>query len=127
MIAVPLSDFLHKECKEWLSQLDLFYRELSLFQNHLKDVTDRNSGEEVMRQVEHFQNRFIIEKENLDTLKHDVSVHDQAMAREIQSGSILEDRDYTGDQFDLRHRVYMQEKLFREMKHEFYNFLGKVL
>lgn len=127
MIAVPLSDFLHKECKEWISQLDLFSKELAIFGNRLKEVVDKNSSEDILRQVEHFQNRFILQKEKLDILRHEISEHDQAMARELENRKILDERDHTGEQFTLRHNVYMEDKLFREMKHEFYNFLGKVL
>ena len=127
MIAISLSDFLHKECKDWLSQLDLFEKELEIFRGHLDDVAERNSGDEVLKQVEHFQNRFVLEKEILDTLRHDVSVHDQAMARVLADRKILDDQDFPGNQFDMRHRMYMEDKLFRDLKHEYYNFLGRVL
>jgi hypothetical protein len=127
MIAVPLSDFLHKECKEWLSQLDLYFKELGIFNSRLKEVVERNSSEGILKQVEHFQNQFILQQEALETLRHEISVHDQTMARELEAHKILDEQDYPGDQFDLRHKIFMQEKLFRELKHEFYNFLGKVL
>jgi hypothetical protein len=127
MIAVSLSDFLHKECKEWLSQLDLYVKELGIFSSRLKEVVERNSSDDILTHVEHFQNQFILQEEALDTLRHEISLHDQAMARELEAHTILDEHDYPGDQFDLRHKIFMQEKLFRELRHEFYNFLGKVL
>lgn len=127
MIAVPLSDFLHKECKEWLSELDLYNSELKIFRARLKEVAGKNSSAVILKQVEHFQNQFILQQEALETIRHEISVHDQAVARELEAHKILDEQDYPGDQFELRHKIFMQGKLFRELKHEFYNFLGEVL
>lgn len=66
-------NFLHHQGNDWLRELEFYKDELALLNNRLGNVTKSNTSQEVMAQVEHFQNKFILLREQLDILKHDVS------------------------------------------------------
>lgn len=127
MLAVSLSNFFHKECKEWNERLDFFINEVDSFSKRIAEVVNANTAIEVLSQAEHFQNKFIIEKENIDILKHEVKVHMEAISSEMQREKILDEIDHSGNQIDLREKMRIEDKLFIDMKHELYSFLGKVL
>ena len=49
----------------WLKELDFYNEELSLLEKRLLEIADKNNGKEVMAEVEHFQNQFIVQRNNI--------------------------------------------------------------
>lgn len=127
MLAISLADFCHKEIREWRSSLELFMQELNGYNNRLNDVTAKNSKDVVLRQVEHFQNQFIVQKDNLQTLLHEIKIQEQNIAEDVKRDKIIDDNDIIGNQSFLREKVHTAEKIFVALKHDFYNFLARAL
>jgi len=63
-------DELHFEHQLWSSEMNFFKDELSILQNRLNEVASKNTDTEVRKQIEHFQNQFLIQKEQLDIINH---------------------------------------------------------
>lgn len=63
---------LHHQDIDWLRELDFYKGEIAILTKRLEEVIDANTHTEVTSQVEHFQNKFIVLKEVIDTLGHDI-------------------------------------------------------
>ncbi len=51
---------LHFEHKRWRSELDFWEDELKFFNNRLNELVTRWTKKEVLKQLEHYQNEFIL-------------------------------------------------------------------
>jgi hypothetical protein len=112
---------------EWKNALSFYKDELHVFKNRLTEIVSKNNGKEIMKTVEHFENQFLLQAENIDILQHDINTHVSAMAGElkehtghISSGQLAEDAQ-------LKDRVESESKVFAELKEEFMRFLSKVM
>lgn len=114
---------LHLEYQLWTRELIFYKEEIKIFEDHLQMLLKRNNKNGVPEQVEHFQNQFILQKEVIDFLKHDLGVSERQLARFAH--------DLSGDGIEtikmdnhgkLRERMSTFRKIYKEMKHEFRQF-----
>ncbi|MDB5284751.1 MAG: hypothetical protein JWO06_3826 [Bacteroidota bacterium] len=63
---------LHHQDQDWLRELEFYKAEISILTKRLEEVGSKNTVEKVTSQVEHFQNKFVVLSEQLDTLHHDI-------------------------------------------------------
>ncbi len=63
---------LHHQTTDWLRELQFYKDEIKILEGRLGEVATKNTAQEVLAQVEHFQNKFIMLNEQADVLKHDV-------------------------------------------------------
>lgn len=127
MLALSLADFFHKELKEWHSGIRLQETEMQGYEKRLSEIAQKNTSAAVLQQVEHYQNRFIVQKEIMQQLKHDIHQQETAIADDVRRDKIIDETDITGHQYFLRERVQSNEKIFVSLKHDFYNFLARNL
>lgn len=127
MLAMSLADFCHKELKEWRSAMELFMQELQGYNQRLNDVAGKNNKDVVLKQVEHFQNQFIVQKDNIQTMLHEIKIQEQNIAEDVKRDKILDETDIIGNQSFLREKVHTTEKIFVALKHDFYSFLARSL
>ncbi|MFN8246299.1 MAG: hypothetical protein U0T56_07960 [Ferruginibacter sp.] len=127
MLAMSLADFCHKELKEWRSAMELFMQELQGYNQRLNDVAGKNNKDVVLKQVEHFQNQFIVQKDNIQTMQHEIKIQEQNIAEDVRRDKILDETDIIGNQSFLREKVHTTEKIFVALKHDFYSFLARSL
>jgi hypothetical protein len=123
MIATISIRSLHMEYQLWTRELVFYKEEIKIFEDHLSAILDRNNKNGVPAQVEHFQNQFILQKEVIDFLKHDLIVSERQLASFVQ--------ELSGDGIDgikmdnhskLRERMSTFRKIYREIKNEFRRF-----
>src|SRR5690242_732236 len=60
---------------EWLRELDFYELEIKILQKMLQEVTAKNTNDEARAGIEHFQNQFILQKNNLDELRASIEDH----------------------------------------------------
>jgi hypothetical protein len=123
MIATISIRSLHMEYQLWTRELIFYKEEIKIFEEHLATLLDRNNKNGVPAQVEHFQNQFILQKEVIDFLRHDLLVSERQLANfagEL-SGDGIENikMDNHGE---LRERISTFRKIYREIKNEFRRF-----
>ena len=115
---------LHAEIAQSISEVKFGMSELSIFQDQLKEIAEKNNHEEVSKQVEHFQNQFIRQNEISQELLHDLHISDRQLAedsaRDKDSDLILE-KENSG----IKDRVETYNRLLVELKNEFHLFLEK--
>ena len=116
---------LHHDQREWLNALTFYKEDITILEHRLEDIVRRNNKPEVMAQVEHFQNQFIREREVIDELRHDIKQEENVLEKEMKDHPVAIEHRYFKDHTELRDRFQTFEKLYRELKHEFQQWLVK--
>jgi hypothetical protein len=120
-------NFLHHQANDWLRELDFYRQETSMLEKRLEDVVKSNNKPDVLAQVEHFQNKFILYREQMDVLAHNI--------RERRYGleTIAKDRpEHIGEKFvngsdEQYGELQSFVSGFLENRKEFNRFLADVL
>lgn len=115
-------DELHFEHQLWLNEVKFFSDELKIYQKRLDEVASKNSSEEVRKQVEHFQNKFIIQKEQIDILNHGINEHESWLSKYAKENPVAIDKKLFADHSVLHDKVDTFKKLYMELKQEFNKF-----
>lgn len=121
---VHISD-LHFELNLWLNELKFYKDEIKIFNRRLEDIVNRNTDQEVMRQLEHFQNQYIRQIEVIDELRHEVKQHENILEQEVIDNPIDVDHRYFEDHTELRDQAVQFKKIYAELKAEYMRFLTK--
>ena len=115
----------HEENTEWLKKLDFYKDEISILKGRLEELATKNNAQEVLAEVERFQNQFIIQRNNIDEIAHKVHEHEQSLLEEIRSNPVAVDHrkvEYHAVEQDL---VNSFEKVFNEVREDFNKFSSK--
>jgi len=115
---------LHSEITEWKSNVELVRSEIETFQKQLNEIASKNNSQEILSDVEHFQNQFIRQLEVTDELLHNLHAADHVLAEKADVGSDS-DLIFMEDNKGLRDSMATNNKLFLELKNEFHLFLEK--
>ncbi len=92
---------LHADHVEWQKALDFYTDELLIFKNRLAEVSSKNTSVEVKKGVEKFQNRFIIQKNEIDNLKHYIHGAEHEMEEEIKKNPVAIDHRKTTENLNI--------------------------
>ena len=93
-----------------------FYRdELEIMSYQLTKIASCNTSVDFCKQVEHFQNQLIVQRNNIDELNHEVNLYIEKLGKEIS----LEDQ-----QADLHEKYQAFERVMNLLRHEFAEFLA---
>lgn len=113
------------ESSTWLSSLNFYENELDILENRLAEVASKNTDAEAKAGVEHFQNQFIIQRNNIDELKHTVNEHNHFLFEDASrhAGHVKSERLDEHRKIDDAVKTF--EKIINDLRHEFNNFLTK--
>ena len=115
----------HEENKEWMNSL-LFYRdEIKIMKGRIAEIASKNSSKDILAQVEHFQNQLIIQNNQIDVLKHEINLDNDAINNEIKKNHTAVDHRNIEDHSVLRDGISSFEKTFGTLKAELNVFLSK--
>ncbi len=64
----------HADHTEWLSKLKFYTDEISILKGRLEEIASKNNQQNVLAQVEHFQNQLIVQKNNIDEISHTIKL-----------------------------------------------------
>ncbi len=113
----------HYEHRIWMNELDFYADEIKIFEHQLEELAGSNI-KELLPGVEQFQNNFIRQKEVLDQLRHDIKVHEQALAHDAGAANeVIADRHH--DHEASREQIVTFKKIFAELKEDYLQFLRK--
>ena len=111
---------------EWKEALSFHKQELQTFRNDLLEVASRTHHPDIMRMVEHFQNQFLIQTENIDILRHNIKYNAKSITGTLPTRSILFSTDENHSYDELKEKFEDFSKVFTELKDEFIQFLHDV-
>lgn len=117
-------DDLHFEHALWASEAQFYADELKIYQKRLAEVASKNTSEEVRKKIEQFQNKFFIQKEQIDILNHEVTVHEQWLAKMAKQYPTAIDHQLFADHKTMHDKMDSFIKIYAELKKEFNHFLS---
>lgn len=117
---------LHLEYRLWVNELAFYKDEIKIFEHQLEDSVNKKDLNEKTPKVEQFQNKFILQKEVIDLLKHDLNTSEKQLASFAQelSGTGL-DGIKMDNHTKLRERMSTFRKLYSELKNDFRKFISE--
>ena len=119
------ASLLNYEHFDWLKTIDFYKDDLSVLQKRLAEVSFKNTGKEVMADVEHFQNQIIVQRNNLEELSHGIYEHIHHVVEDsrVHAGRVaqplVEEHGQKKDEFQsLMHVI-------KGLRSEFNHFIAK--
>ena len=73
----------HAENADWMNRLAFYKEEITILKELLAEIAQKNTSQETLKTVEHFQNQLIVQRNNLDELAHNIKIHEQKLQQEI--------------------------------------------
>jgi len=113
------------EHQEWLNAIDFYKSEFDILQKRLAEIVTKNTSHDALEGVEHFQNQFIVQRNNIDELRHNINehAHKTKVDAEKHAGHIeealAEEHEKLKDEFSVF------EKVVKELRQEFNEYLTK--
>jgi predicted glycoside hydrolase/deacetylase ChbG (UPF0249 family) len=117
----------HLEHREWLNRIAFYRDEVKIMQKRIEEVASKNNGQEVLAQVEHFQNQLIIQTSHLDQLSHDINKHESEIAAEVAKNPVASDHRRSEVHPEHKEGIETFEKLFNALRQEMILWLAKVM
>ena len=83
---VIFNEDLHFEHQQWSSELAFWEDELKSFKNRLSELVTRWTDNEVLAQLEHYQNEFILHGGVIEDLQETIEQHETRIAAQTKTG-----------------------------------------
>jgi hypothetical protein len=115
----------HSENQDWLKRLDFYKEEIVILKERLDEVTSKNNAAEFLKDVEHFQNQFIVQRNNIDELGHSIKMNEQRLVNEVNANPIAVDHRKVENHVSEEDFIGYFEKNFAELRIEYNKFLSK--
>ena len=115
----------HRENTTFMEKLFFYRDEIAIMKSRIAEIASKNSSNEVMVQVEQFQNQLIIQDNNIDMIKHDVGQSEKSLEAAINKNETAVDHRKVEDHLAAREGVNSFEKNFNELREELKRFLAK--
>ncbi len=115
----------HQKHEDWLNRISFYKEEITILRERLTELTSKNNAPDFLKSVEHFENQFKIQRNNLDELNHSIKQNENALVEEIKSNPVAVDhRKIEVNSEDEDFMGYF-EKNFAELRSEFNTFSAK--
>jgi chromosome segregation ATPase len=117
---------LNRECNSWRENLRSHRSELTEFRAKLQEAVAKPLNRADMAQIEHYDNQFDIQLNNISHLKHEIKDHERNAAWELgrTTGNVGE---ATWSKHEtLLDRYELLEHTLNELKEEFRTFISKI-
>jgi hypothetical protein len=104
---------------EWMSKLKFYTDEISILKGRLEEIASKNNQQDVLAQVEHFQNQLIVQKNNIDEISHTIKLDESAIEKEVNKNPVAVDHREMPSHAGEKEAF---EKNFNELRAEFKTF-----
>ena len=118
---------LHFEHQQWRSEIAFWEDELKSFNSRLGELVKRWSKIEVLKQLEHFQNEFILHQGIIEDLLEDIEIHETRIAAQTKTEHDMLDVVLVKKHLEFRHKMETQRQIYADLKKEFFSFLSKYM
>ncbi len=116
---------LHEEHKTWLNNLAFYKDEIKVMQNRIAEVAGKNNSQDVLKQIEHFQNQLIIQRNSIDELNHTIKDHENYLENRAKENPTALDQRKVNDHPKMRDSYNSFDKVFNDLRKELNAFLAK--
>ena len=108
-----------------LKSLDFYATEIQLMNDRLAEVAAKNNSFEARSAIEHFQNQFIVQRNNIDELRHAVKEQAHLVAEDAKRHGGKVDQLRIAEQEKTEDHVHSFERVVNELRTEFKRFLSE--
>lgn len=115
----------HLENEDWLKRLDFYKEEIVILKERLDEVTGKNNAPEFLKNVEHFQNQFIVQRNNIDELAHAIKMNEKKLVNEVLANPVAVDHRKVESHEPESDFMSYFEKNFAGLRTEYNQFLTK--
>ncbi len=115
----------HQENQSWHQRMSFYKDEIKVLQNRLGEVVNKNTSKDMLAQAEHFQNKFIVFRNNIDELSHKINVSEDQLMDHIKQNPTAVDHRKVEDHTEVRSEVSEMEKSFSDLRGEVHAYLAK--
>lgn len=116
----------HADHTEWINKLKFYADEITLMKGRLSEIATKNSHQDVLTKVEHFQNQLIVQKNNIDELVHEIKADENRLEKEVNKNPIAVDHREMPSHVSEKEAIDSFEN-FNELRTEFKLFVAKWL
>ena len=115
----------HHENQDWMNRLRFYKEEIEILKERLGVVASKNSNEDVLAKVEHFQNQFIVQRNTIDEFSHAIKVNEAKLVDEVNKNTVSSDHrtvEYNKEESDF---IVYFETNFAKLREELNEFISK--
>lgn len=114
------------EHNSWLRGLNFYKTEINIHKGLLTEIAGKYTDKEIMMDIEHFENQFKIQNDNIDRLAHDIhaNIHNISVQVQHQSAGYI-DESLIEEHTKLGERYATEENTVRELIQAFRKFAEK--
>jgi hypothetical protein len=115
----------HEENTQWTNNLSFYKDEVTILNGRLEEIAFKNSSNEALVGVEHFQNQLIIQRNTIDEILHAVKVNEAELIEVIKANPVAVDHRKMEYHSQEQHLVASFEKNFNHLRESFNVFASK--
>lgn len=112
---------------EWQRGLGFYKDELVIMQDRLQEIVQKNNKPAINREVEHFQNQLIVQRNTIDQLHHELQLYQDRLGADAHQHQGRVAVGLLGTREQLRESYDSFEKVMNTLRHEFNAFLARTL
>lgn len=110
---------------DWLQAIEFYEKDLDILENRLSEVASKNTSHDAMAGVEHFQNQLIVQRNNIDELRHSINEHVEHVADDVKHHAGKIETIFVGEHDKMKDEFESFEKVVKELRKEFNEYLSK--
>jgi len=118
---------LHFEHENWQRELDFWGDELKSFHLRLEELVNRWTDHKVLAEIEKFQNQFMIQEKEFDSLKDQIAMHEKNMAAHYEKNEDVLNEMFVSQHLALREVMETERNLYDNLKKDFFRFMTKYM
>lgn len=115
----------HAENTDFLSKLEFYKEKIQIFEGRLEEIASKNNSSDCLRELEKFQNQLIVQKNNIDEIRHDVVIDEERLIDEIEANETAVDHRKVRFHTKEKEEVESFEDNFNELNQEINKFFAK--
>ncbi len=113
------------EHQEWLKGLDFYKEDIHILENRLTEIAAKNTAFEARQGIEHFQNQFLVQRNNIDELRHKIKEHISTNGKKTELSAEVVENEKLAEHENLKDEYLSFEKVIKDLRHEFNIYLAK--
>jgi hypothetical protein len=110
---------------DWLKAIDGYKKEFGILEEKLAEAARKNNSREALAGIEHFQNQFIVQRNNIDVLRHNINEHMHKVFADSEKHAGRIETVLVGEHEQMKDAFISFEKVVADLRHEFSNYLSK--
>lgn len=118
---------LHFEHKQWRRELLFWEDEIKSFRNRMSELITRYSDKNMLARLEHFQNQFLIQENEIDELNDLINLHETNISEHMKKGEDALDLQVVKKHIEFRNHMDTQRNIYSELKGNFFRFLSEYM